>query len=282
MKWAAAGPGRLRPAADNMRSGAVPRCFAEGVAMGYLLKECLANPGNYGGARTASQIKYLVFHYTGNDGDKAVNNAAYFQNNIVKASAHYFVDDACVYRSVPDLRAAWAVGGSKYPNAALAGGGTMYGKITNTNSLSIELCDTVRNGIYQASEATLENAAALGRELMEKYGIPLSNVYRHFDVTGKHCPSYLISARKWAEFKERLEEETVVRYQCLKDVPAAFQPTIKTLMDAGILLGDGSDPDGNGDVIDLSHDQVRTLVFVYRGGGFDEKLRKAGLKPVVG
>ena len=282
MKWAAAGPGRLRPAADNMRSGAVPRCFAEGVSMGYLLKECLANPGNYGGARTASQIKYLVFHYTGNDGDKAVNNAAYFQNNIVKASAHYFVDDACVYRSVPDLRAAWAVGGSKYPNAALTGGGTMYGKITNTNSLSIELCDTVRNGIYQASEATLENAAALGRELMKKYGIPLSNVYRHFDVTGKHCPSYLISARKWAEFKERLEEETVVRYQCLKDVPAAFQPTIKTLMDAGILLGDGSDPDGNGDVIDLSHDQVRTLVFVYRGGGFDEKLRKAGLKPVVG
>ncbi len=250
--------------------------------MGYLLKECLANPGNYGGSRTASQIKYLVFHYTGNDGDKAVNNAAYFQNNIVKASAHYFVDDACVYRSVPDLRVAWAVGGSKYPNAALTGGGTMYGKITNTNSLSIELCDTVRNGIYQASEATLENAAALGRELMEKYGIPLSNVYRHFDVTGKHCPSYLISARKWAEFKERLEEETVVRYQCLKDVPAAFQPTIKTLMDAGILLGDGSDPDGNGDVIDLSHDQVRTLVFVYRGGGFDEKLRKAGLKPVVG
>ena len=102
--------------------------------MGYLLKECLANAGNYGGTRTAAQIKYLVFHYTGNDGDKAANNAAYFQNNIVKASAHYFVDDACVYRSVPDLRVAWAVGGSKYPNAAATGGGTMYGKITNTNS----------------------------------------------------------------------------------------------------------------------------------------------------
>lgn len=250
--------------------------------MGYLLKECLANAANCGGSRTASQIKYLVFHYTGNDGDKAANNAAYFQSNVVKASAHYFVDDTCVYRSVPDLRVAWAVGGSKYPNADATGGGTMYGKITNTNSLSIELCDTIRNGAYQASEATLENAAALGRELMAKYGIPLSNVYRHFDVTGKHCPSYLINAQKWAEFKKRLEEETVVRYQYLKDIPAAFQPTIKMLMDAGILQGDGSDPKGNGDVIDLSHDQVRTLVFVYRGGGFDEKLRKAGLKPAVG
>ncbi len=246
--------------------------------MSYQLVEQLANPGNYGGSRGADQIRYLVYHYTGNDGDAARNNAAYFQSHVVEASAHYFVDDTTVYRSVPDLRVAWAVGGSKYANADATGGGTMYGRITNTNSLSIELCDTIRNGVYQASEATLANAAALGRALMEKYNIPLANVYRHFDVTGKHCPSYLIAVGKWAAFKERLEEETVVRYQRLKDIPPAFQPTIKELMDAGILLGDGSDPDGNEDVIDLSHDQVRTLMFVYRGGGFDEKLKAAGLK----
>ena len=173
--------------------------------MSYTLKEQLANSGNYGGSRNASQIRYLVYHYTGNDGDKAANNAAYFQQNIVKASAHYFVDDTTVWRSVPDLKVAWAVGGSKYPNADKTGGGTMYGIITNTNSLSIEMCDTIRNGIYEASEATLANAAALGRALMEKYGIPIENVYRHFDVTGKHCPSYLVNAQKWVEFKKRLE-----------------------------------------------------------------------------
>lgn len=168
-------------------------------------KEQLANPGNYGGSRNASQIRYLVYHYTGNDGDKAANNAAYFQRNIVKASAHYFVDDTTVYLSVPDLKIAWSVGGSKYADADKTGGGTMYGVITNTNSISIEMCDTIRNGVYQASEATLSNAAALGRALMEKYGIPIENVYRHFDVTGKHCPSYLVNAQKWAEFKKRLE-----------------------------------------------------------------------------
>ena len=173
--------------------------------MSYTLKEQLANPRNYGGSRNASQIRYLVYHYTGNDGDRAANNAKYFQNNIVKASAHYFVDDTTVWRSVPDLKVAWSVGGSKYANADKTGGGTMYGVITNTNSLSIEMCDTIRNGVYQASEATLANAAALGRALMEKYGIPIENVYRHFDVTGKHCPSYLVSAQKWAEFKKRLE-----------------------------------------------------------------------------
>ena len=173
--------------------------------MSYTIKEQLANSGNYGGSRNASQIRYLVYHYTGNDGDRAANNAKYFQNNIVKASAHYFVDDTTVWRSVPDLKVAWSVGGSKYANADKTGGGTMYGVITNTNSISIEMCDTIRNGVYQASEATLANAAALGRALMEKYDIPIENVYRHFDVTGKHCPSYLVNAQKWAEFKKRLE-----------------------------------------------------------------------------
>ena len=173
--------------------------------MSYTIKEQLANSGNYGGSRNASQIRYLVYHYTGNDGDRAANNAKYFQNNIVKASAHYFVDDTTVWRSVPDLKVAWSVGASKYANADKTGGGTMYGVISNTNSLSIEMCDTIRNGVYQASEATLSNAAALGRELMEKYHIPIENVYRHFDVTGKHCPSYLVNAQKWAEFKKRLE-----------------------------------------------------------------------------
>ena len=173
--------------------------------MSYTIKEQLANSGNYGGSRNASQIRYLVYHYTGNDGDRAANNAKYFQNNIVKASAHYFVDDTTVWRSVPDLKVAWSVGGSKYANADKTGGGTMYGVISNTNSLSIEMCDTIRNGVYQASEATLANAAALGRALMEKYDIPIENVYRHFDVTGKHCPSYLVNAQKWAEFKKRLE-----------------------------------------------------------------------------
>ncbi len=142
--------------------------------MSYTLVEQLAASGNYGGSRTASQIKYLVFHYTGNDGDKAANNAVYFQKNIVKASAHYFVDDTTVYLSVPELKVAWSVGGSKYANADKTGGGSMYGIVTNTNSLSIEMCDTIRNGVYQASEATMENPASLGRKLMEKYNIRLT------------------------------------------------------------------------------------------------------------
>ena len=80
---------------------------------------------------------------------------------------------------------------------------------------------------------------------------------------------------------EEEEEETVVRYAHLSDIPAKFRSVIEALMNAGVIQGDGSDPAGNGDVIDLSHDQVRTLVFAYRGGAFDARLKAAGLDPAV-
>ena len=81
---------------------------------------------------------------------------------------------------------------------------------------------------------------------------------------------------------EEKEDEDVVTYKYLKDVPEKFRTTIDQLMTAGIIQGDGSDPTGNGDVINLTHEQVRTLMFVYRGGGFDAKLRAAELSPAVG
>ena len=202
--------------------------------MSYTLREQLCHPENCGGPRTAGQIRYLVYHYTGNDGDTAADNAAYFQSRVVKASAHYFVDDHTVYRSVPDLRVAWAVGGSKYAGAGQTGGGTMYGIINNTNSLSIEMCGTAGDGSRQAGEAALENAAALGRELMKKYGIPLEHVYRHFDVTGKRCPAYLVENHAWTAFKRRLT---------MDNTPApAHKEGVDWAVQNGILLG-GADGD---------------------------------------
>ena len=78
------------------------------------------------------------------------------------------------------------------------------------------------------------------------------------------------------------KEDKNVTYQYLKEVPEKFRPIIEKLMTAGIIQGDGSDPAGNGDVISLTHEQVRTLVFVYRGGGFDARLREAGMTPAIG
>jgi len=175
--------------------------------MSYVLKELLAASGNHGGFRTADKIKYLVIHYTGNDGDTAANNARYSHSNVTKTSAHYFVDGEEVWRSVPELVTAWAVGGSKYASAGETGGGTLHGIVTNSNSLSVELCDPVRGGGILPSEPVLENAASLCRMLMEQYDIPLENVVRHFDVSGKLCPAYFVDETAWAAFKARLEDD---------------------------------------------------------------------------
>ena len=74
------------------------------------------------------------------------------------------------------------------------------------------------------------------------------------------------------------KEVEVINYKYLRDVPEKFRTISEELMNADIIQGDGSDPEGNEDVINLTYEQVRTLVFVYRGGGFNEKLRGVEIK----
>jgi len=165
--------------------------------MSYTVKSIQASSSNYGSTRSASAIKYIVVHYTANSGDTAENNGNYFKNNIVKASAHYFVDKNTVVHSVDDLKVAYSVGGSKYSDCSSTGGGTMYGKITNRNSISVELCDSVDS----VPVATKTNAIKLIESLMLTYGIDKDHIYRHFDVNGKHCPACLLTDSSWSAFK---------------------------------------------------------------------------------
>lgn len=229
------------------------------------IKVNLANRQNYGGVRSAASIKYIVLHYTANDGDHDEDNGVYFADNVVSASAHYFVDDDSITLSVPELCVAWAVGGPKWKDCATTGGGKMHGKITNVNSISVEMCDTLRNGTMMATEQTMANAAALVKMLMKKYNIDIDHVYRHFDVNGKHCPIYLMDEDAWAEFKERLKErETMQIYKTIKDIPEWALPTVKKLMAHGSLKGEA---DG---ILNLEHNMLRVLVINDREGLYDK------------
>ena len=213
-----------------------------------------ANRNNYGGKRSNADIKYIVIHYTANDGDTDEGNGNYFANNIVGASAHYFVDDDSITRSVPDDYIAWAVGGSKYKYTK---GGTFYGKCTNANSISIELCDTKKNGVYDFTEATIKNAADLVKLLMKKYNVPVERVIRHYDVTGKVCPKPFVDDEKaWKEFKERLVDNMEKRYNKISELPQWAKPTIQKLVDSGKIA------DGN--KLDMSEDMLRVLVILNR------------------
>lgn len=158
---------------------------------------------NYSRGRTGFKIMYLVFHYTANDGDTDENNAKYFKAVHRGASAHYFIDEDSVTQVVKDEDTAWHCGDNqKYTN----GGAKMKGKVKNVNSIGIELCsDKDARGQYILTPQTIKNGVELGKELMEKYNIPISNVYRHFDVTGKICPEpFVRDSALWQRFKTML------------------------------------------------------------------------------
>lgn len=149
--------------------------------------------------RPTQNIAYIVMHYTSNKNDTARNNALYFRDEVTKSSAHYFVSGKSIYQSVPDHYSAYAVGlGSmkepyfKWP--------LMWGKIYNSNSISIEICGSKNSS--EADDETKRTAAKLAADLIEKYGLNIYCLYRHYDVTGKPCPLWAVSdANKWNDFK---------------------------------------------------------------------------------
>lgn len=161
------------------------------------MKTNIANRANYGKARSLDSIKYLVVHYTGNDGDSDENNGKYFAREAVYVSAHYFVDDDSATQTVPDNHIAWHCGGYTYKHV----------KCRNENSIGVEICDNVRNGTIYPTDQTIKNAIELVQMLMNKYNIPKANVIRHYDVTGKTCPAYWVNDAKWKkEFWNKLNE----------------------------------------------------------------------------
>ena len=163
-----------------------------------IIKTKLSHRSNYGNIRNISQIKYIVIHYTANDGDTDENNGNYFANNVIKTSAHYFVDDDSVTQSVPDNYIAWHCGAKTYKHK----------ECRNTNSIGIEICDDVKNGVIYPSAKTIQNVLELTKTLMKKYKIPKENVIRHYDVTGKSCPLYWVNNTKWYnEFWNKLNTE---------------------------------------------------------------------------
>ena len=137
--------------------------------------------------KTRTSIKYLVIHFTAGSSSKpgrAKSTKHTFE--ISQASADFCVDDRDIVQFNPDPYKyyCWAVGKSKTD-------------ITNSNSISIEICSNIKpgrslkyantDGWYFTKEA-LENAKKLAKYLMKKYNIPKNRVVRHWDVNLKNCP----------------------------------------------------------------------------------------------
>ncbi len=147
-----------------------------------------------------NRIKYIVVHFTANNGDTAYGNTNY-SKSYRGASAHYFVDENNIYQSVEDKNIAWHCGAKKYKHSTCR----------NSNSLGVELCSRKDSkGNFYFMDKTVYNAVELIKMLMAKYNVPIANVIRHYDVTGKNCPEpFVRDIKAWQNFKDRLEEKVV-------------------------------------------------------------------------
>ena len=213
------------------------------------------DPSNYHAGRT-QPVRYIVMHYTANNGDTARNNCDYYHRvGGLQASAHYFVDEHGAMQSVREGDTAWHCGARAY----------WHPECRNANSIGIEMCSRKRaDGSYYILPETVANAAALAREIMQRYGIDTDHVLRHYDVTGKRCPMpWVDDPAQWAAFLAMLtpqnttveeDDDDMVRYNKIEDVPDWAQDTVRALVDAGALGGVGG---GN---LDLSMDMIRGLV----------------------
>lgn len=222
--------------------------------------EKLSRKENYAqmSKRAAKDIWYLVIHFTGNDGDTAEANAAYFAREAVGVSAHYFVDALEVWRSVPEAWTAWHCGTK---------GAYFHAECRNRNSIGIELCSQKDStGRYLFAPETVTRAAALTRLLMARYNIPAERVLRHYDVTHKNCPEpFVRDAAAWQAFIDRLKEDgEMTIYKTWADVPDWARDTVAKLTQKGLLQGEEG-------YLNLEHNMLRGLVINDRAGLYDGK-----------
>lgn len=218
------------------------------------------NTDNYRVGRT-QPVRYIVMHYTANNGDTARNNCDYYRRvGGLQASAHYFVDEHGVMQSVREGDTAWHCGARAY----------WHPECRNGNSIGIEMCSRKRaDGSYYIKPETVANAADLAKDIMQRYGIDTDHVLRHYDVTGKRCPMpWVDDPAQWTAFKDMLtpentttveeDDDMATRYNTVAELPAWAQEETQRLVDRGALLGDEH---GN---LDVTMDMLRTMIVCQR------------------
>lgn len=205
-------------------------------------------------------IRYLVIHDTANlnKGAGALNHRNYVENNERGASAHYFVDDKVIVQYVGDSLAAGSVGDGK----------GRFG-ITNSNSLSIEMC--INSDADYAK--TYKNTVELTKNLMKKFNIPCERVVRHYDASRKNCPGHMSrnNWKKWWQFKE--------------DIMKPIEWKIDLSKDSEFGVNKVMEKDYKGHWAEKAIDEVKKAGIMkgYEDGSFkpDEKITRAEVAVIV-
>ena len=143
--------------------------------------------------RNITEIKFLIFHYTGMKNEKdAINRLTNIKS---KVSSHYFIrKDGKILTLVPDLYIAWHAGVSSWKNY----------KSLNKYSIGIEISNPGHNYKYKKfSKKQINSVLKLSKFLIKKYKINPKFILGHSDISpdrkkdpGENFPWHYLSKRK--------------------------------------------------------------------------------------
>lgn len=160
--------------------------------MGFKLISTLTDKGsNARPGINLTKINGVTIHMTDNwgKGSGAIAHANYLKNSgaLREASWHYCIDDTYATQSIPDNEVAYHCGN----------------EIGNYTTISIEICVNPDSDLEKACN----NAAELTASLLNKYNLSIDKLYRHYDWSGKWCPSQLMNEKpySWAYFKMKVK-----------------------------------------------------------------------------
>lgn len=133
--------------------------------------------------RDKSDKKYIVLHFLGVVGQ----NSELWDNGYGATFTIFWNGD--VYYTADYTAVTWQCGGGRQSDQ----GGTLLGKCTNYNSVSIETCVKRTDNKYEGgdddkwyfTEESQESLVWAVSKMMDDLNIPIDRVVRHFDVTGK-------------------------------------------------------------------------------------------------
>jgi N-acetylmuramoyl-L-alanine amidase len=170
-----------------------------------LTKNKFSRPGIF-----LKSVKGIVIHWVANPGASAQANRDYFENlkNQIPpnddwyASAHYIIGlQGEAVQCVPDTELCYHVGANKYTNEALQ----RLSGYPNDCTIGIELCHPDATGRFTAE--TLQSCRELAASLLEVYSLTKTDVWRHYDITGKICPKYFVEIQvEWETFIASIPE----------------------------------------------------------------------------
>ena len=153
--------------------------------------------------RRNSNVKYLIFHYTGMKSERAAIRKLTKSNS--KVSCHYLIkNNGDVVNIVPDLYIAWHAGISSWKKDSSL----------NSNSIGIEISNPGHShGYKNFNKKQISSIIDLSKKLKKKYKIKKKNILGHSDIAplrkkdpGEKFPWKLLYKKKissWHKLKDK-------------------------------------------------------------------------------